>query len=175
VVICRRRQRQRRLHPLWQTPRSTIMANTTPHFSGNMDPDTGVNKNFDPEIKGMDSPVERSSSHSNGDFIESERPSLMTRLGITPESFKRRTLADKHNQLNKTLKTRHLNMIAIGGSIGAGLFVGSGGALSRGGPAALLICFSIIGVVSICLIVSSCYDTPTNVCADDVQCGLRSR
>jgi amino acid transporter len=153
VAIRRRRQRQRRLHPLWQTPRSTIMANTTPHFSGNMDPDTGVNKNFDPEIKGMDSPVERSSSHSNGDFIESERPSLMTRLGITPESFKRRTLADKHNQLNKTLKTRHLNMIAIGGSIGAGLFVGSGGALSRGGPAALLICFSIIGVVSICLIV----------------------
>jgi hypothetical protein len=74
---------------------------------------------------------------------------LMTRLGLTPESFKRRTLADKHNQLNQTLKGRHLSMIAIGGSIGAGLFVGSGGALRTGGPAALLIAFGLMGVVSI--------------------------
>ena len=36
-------------------------------------------------------------------------------------------------------------MIAIGGSIGAGLFVGSGSALSKGGPGALLIDFLIIG------------------------------
>jgi len=36
-------------------------------------------------------------------------------------------------------------MIAVGGSIGTGLFVGSGGALSQGGPAALLIDFLIIG------------------------------
>lgn len=124
------------------------MANTTPHFSTHADPETGVHKVIDPDVKGMESPLEKSSSHSAGDYSESERPSLMTRLGITPESFKRRTLADEHNQLNKTLKTRHLNMIAIGGSIGAGLFVGSGGALAKGGPAALLICFSIIGIVS---------------------------
>lgn len=82
------------------------------------------------------------------DFDPAERPPLMTRLGLTADSFKRRTLADKHNQLNKTLKTRHMNMIAIGGSIGAGLFVGSGAALRTGGPAALLIGFGIIGIVS---------------------------
>lgn len=40
-----------------------------------------------------------------------------TRMGCTPESFKRRTQADKSNQLNQTLKPRHLHMIAIGGSI----------------------------------------------------------
>ncbi|TKA82498.1 hypothetical protein B0A55_01240 [Friedmanniomyces simplex] len=54
-----------------------------------------------------------------------DRPNLMTRLGLTPDSFRQRTLADKHNQLNKTLKPRHLNMIAISGSIGSGVFVGS--------------------------------------------------
>lgn len=123
------------------------MANTTPHFSTHADPETGVHK-IDPDLKGMESPLEKSSSHSAGDYSESEQPSLMTRLGLNAESFKRRTLADEHNQLNKTLKTRHLNMIAIGGSIGAGLFVGSGGALAKGGPASLLICFSIIGIVS---------------------------
>ena len=94
---------------------------------------------------------EKGHSDEDGEVITTAtgaRPPLMTRLGLTPDSFRRRTLADKHNQLNKTLKTRHLNMIAIGGSIGAGFFVSSGSALSTGGPAALLICFSIIGIVS---------------------------
>ncbi|KAL8730448.1 MAG: hypothetical protein Q9166_004086 [cf. Caloplaca sp. 2 TL-2023] len=47
--------------------------------------------------------------------------------------------------LARKLKGRHLQMIAIGGSIGTGLFVGSGKALQQGGPASLLIAFSLIG------------------------------
>jgi amino acid transporter len=71
------------------------------------------------------------------------------RAGVTPESFKRRvdTEANKHNKLNQTMKGRHLHMIAIGGSIGAGLFVGTGSALRRGGPASLIIDYIIIGVM----------------------------
>lgn len=53
-----------------------------------------------------------------------------TRNGCTPESFKRRR--GPVGNLNSNMKPRHLHMIAIGGSIGAGLFVGSGSALSRG-------------------------------------------
>ncbi|TVY51297.1 putative amino-acid permease P7G5.06 [Lachnellula cervina] len=49
------------------------------------------------------------------------------------------------NQLSKTLKGRHMQMIAIGGSIGAGLFVGSGSALHSGGPGWLVIDFMITG------------------------------
>ena len=45
------------------------------------------------------------------------------------------------------MKPRHLNMIAIGGSIGAGFFVGSGSALTSGGPGSLFICFLITGVM----------------------------
>lgn len=88
-------------------------------------------------------------SHDDAYVIDHsvEKAPLMTRLGLSPDSFRRRTLEDKHNQLNKTLKGRHLRMIAIGGSIGAGLFVGSGGALRTGGPASLLIGFGIMGVM----------------------------
>lgn len=47
--------------------------------------------------------------------------------------------------LQQKMKPRHLQMIAVGGSIGTGLFVGSGNALTRGGPAGLLIAWLIIG------------------------------
>lgn len=38
-------------------------------------------------------------------------------------------------------------MIAMGGSIGTGFFVGSGNALTAGGPGSVLICFCIAGLL----------------------------
>lgn len=37
-------------------------------------------------------------------------------------------------QVKRVLKTRHLSMIALGGSIGTGLFVASGSAIATAGP-----------------------------------------
>ncbi|KAH8647613.1 amino acid permease-domain-containing protein [Tricladium varicosporioides] len=54
--------------------------------------------------------------------------------------------------LAKKLKSRHMQMIAIGGSIGTGLFVTSGAALSSGGPASLIIAFGIIGILMFCTV-----------------------
>ncbi|KAI1770535.1 amino-acid permease inda1 [Hypoxylon cercidicola] len=74
--------------------------------------------------------------------------SWATRNGLNLESFKKRGDYDTGVvELERSMKPRHLHMIAIGGSIGAGFFVGSGSALSTGGPATLLIDFLIIGVM----------------------------
>lgn len=54
--------------------------------------------------------------------------------------------------LARTLKGRHLQMIAIGGAIGTGLFVGSGSALAEGGPASLIIAFGLIGIMLYCTV-----------------------
>lgn len=47
--------------------------------------------------------------------------------------------------LARDLKSRHLQMIAIGGAIGAGYFVASGSALATGGPGSLVIGYIIVG------------------------------
>ena len=57
-------------------------------------------------------------------------------------------MAAPPTQLHKGLKQRHLTMIAIGGVIGAGLFVGSGVVINGAGPAAFL-SYAITGVLII--------------------------
>lgn len=54
--------------------------------------------------------------------------------------------------LARELKGRHLQMIAISGSIGTGLFVASGKALSQGGPASVLLAYLIVGVMLWCTV-----------------------
>lgn len=46
---------------------------------------------------------------------------------------------------HRGLKNRHIQFIAIGGAIGAGLFLGSGAAIAAGGPATLL-AYAICGI-----------------------------
>jgi len=68
-----------------------------------------------------------------------------TRNGLNLESFKKRDYGAGIVELDRSMQPRHLQMIAIGGSIGAGFFVGSGSALHKGGPGSLLIDFLIVG------------------------------
>ena len=50
--------------------------------------------------------------------------------------------------MNRSLNSRHISMIAIGGAIGTGLFVATGNIISQVGPEAL---YSLI------LLLVSCY------------------
>src|ERR1700712_2165343 len=47
--------------------------------------------------------------------------------------------------LNRALTARQVQMIAIGGTIGTGLFLGTGKSLATGGPASMLIAYLIVG------------------------------
>lgn len=51
----------------------------------------------------------------------------------------------------KDLKPRHIQMIAIGGSIGTGLFLGAGGRLSQGG-AGLAIAYAVCGIFAFLMV-----------------------
>ncbi|KAL4928839.1 amino acid permease/ SLC12A domain-containing protein [Aspergillus undulatus] len=81
----------------------------------------------------------------DGQIQSFEQEDFWTRNGLSLKSFQRRPA--NYVELNRTMKTRHMHMIAIGGSIGAGFFVGSGSALNTGGPASLFLDFLIIGIM----------------------------
>lgn len=50
-------------------------------------------------------------------------------------------------QLQRKLGARHLNMIAIGGSIGTGLFLASGATIANAGPGGALLAYILIGIM----------------------------
>ncbi|AOW06480.1 YALI0F01254p [Yarrowia lipolytica CLIB122] len=49
------------------------------------------------------------------------------------------------DRLSRSLSGRQVQMIAIAGVIGTGLFLGTGKSLANGGPASMLICYTIMG------------------------------
>ncbi|CAH0020475.1 unnamed protein product, partial [Clonostachys rhizophaga] len=92
-------------------------------------------------------PVTTGEVHDGNIETSFDQEPWATRVGLNLDSFKCKVYGHGIVELDRPMKTRHLHMIAIGGSIGAGFFVGSGGALSKGGPGSVLIDFLIIGVM----------------------------
>src|ERR1700761_8140301 len=61
----------------------------------------------------------------------------------TPQGFPSPSIGTLH----RGLSSRQVQMIAIAGTIGTGLFLGTGNSLAQGGPASMLICYSIVGFI----------------------------
>ncbi|KAF4120338.1 Amino acid permease [Geosmithia morbida] len=58
-------------------------------------------------------------------------------------------IANQYGQTHRGLSPRHVQLMAIGGSIGTGLFVGIGSTLSEAGPLSLLLGYLLWGVLFI--------------------------
>lgn len=57
----------------------------------------------------------------------------------------------ENNSLKRRLTSRHLSMIAIGGSIGTGLFLAMGGTIRDAGPGGAMVAYIIMGAVVFCM------------------------
>lgn len=55
--------------------------------------------------------------------------------------------ASSPKELKRSLKARHLMMISLGGTIGTGLFLASGGAIHSAGPGGALVAYAVIGIM----------------------------
>ena len=51
------------------------------------------------------------------------------------------------DKLARKLSARQVQMIAIGGTIGTGLFLGTGKSLATAGPASMLIAYTLVGAI----------------------------
>lgn len=56
-------------------------------------------------------------------------------------------MTDNNRQLRRSLRSRHISMIAIGGSLGTGLFVASGNAIYTAGPWGALLAYVVVGIL----------------------------
>ncbi|KAK4936634.1 histidine permease [Elasticomyces elasticus] len=90
-----------------------------------------------------------------GRFVDSFKRNPNAKVSPQAEDAEGRPIEDGPSAepaLAMKLNNRHLQMIAIGGSIGTGLFVRSGAALSTGGPASLILAYGLIGVMLFCTV-----------------------
>ena len=62
--------------------------------------------------------------------------------------------SQKKEDLSRSLQNKHIQMIAIGGAIGTGLFLGSGNAISSSGPS-IILSYIIVGLF--CFFIGSGY------------------
>lgn len=95
-----------------------------------------------------------SDSADENDFNATEKH-LKSTGEVTVGDAQRFVAGSEDEHLARGLSSRQVSMIAIGGTIGTGLFLGTGRSLATGGPGSLLINYSIVGalvyLVMLCL------------------------
>jgi len=100
---------------------------------------SGINGTSEPKVRDLKTRI-----------LHSFKRQEFATQGIDAETGARRPGDTSH--LQRKLKSRHLQMISIGGAIGAGLFIGSGRALATGGPGAVILDFALMGAMLFCTV-----------------------
>ncbi|KAH7385893.1 amino acid permease/ SLC12A domain-containing protein [Pyrenochaeta sp. MPI-SDFR-AT-0127] len=83
---------------------------------------------------GTQSPPEHDVAHQKGAHI-----------GEAADIYGDIQTAEQYGYVHRGLKSRHIQFIALGGTIGTGLFLGIGGAFANAGPVSVLLGYTITG------------------------------
>ena len=94
-----------------------------------------------PPLTSTDTRKSKVASTVDGDYPESLPGHAGQPVGALPVPP-----ADRQG-LHRALSARQVSMIAIAGTIGTGLFLGTGRSLAQGGPASILLCYGIVGFI----------------------------
>ncbi|KAF2658263.1 hypothetical protein K491DRAFT_676514 [Lophiostoma macrostomum CBS 122681] len=103
----------------------------------------------------MEKQLDLSHDGEKGNYgVEDQRHSSSGRRGsaVNPEVLAGEIFDERYERTQRGLKSRHAQMIALGGTIGTGLFVGSGQTLARGGPAFILGSYIIMSFLIFCVV-----------------------
>jgi len=85
---------------------------------------------------------ETPSDHAVGDVTDTKGNAINEAAGVYGSVQK----AEDYGYVQRGLKSRHIQFIALGGTIGTGLFLGIGKAFANAGPVSVLLGYTITGV-----------------------------
>lgn len=110
-------------------------------------------KSTDNNLESSSSQVEYTSSSKDESknkmqFFNTKEKSNISEIQLTHDECESIEGDPEHStQMKQGLKARHIQIIALSGAIGTGLFVGSGSALATCGPAALFIGYVVLSMM----------------------------
>lgn len=81
-------------------------------------------------------------------MVADDKQELKSSVAGDIESQTNSTTDTADGQLKRDLASRHINMIAIAGMIGTGLFLGSGRTIAIAGPVGALLAYIIVGMAA---------------------------
>ncbi|KAJ7466235.1 amino acid permease/ SLC12A domain-containing protein [Mycena galericulata] len=74
--------------------------------------------------------------------------------GIDEDQIKIDVKTGLYDGVHRNMKQRHIQMIALAGTLGTGLFLGSGKVIAHAGPAGALLAFIHVGTITYCMLMS---------------------
>ncbi|KIS68121.1 putative amino acid transmembrane transporter [Mycosarcoma maydis] len=92
------------------------------------------------QIQSELSPYTQEKASSSASEVKGYEQDGVSKTSSFPDAQK-----PEERQLHRALKGRQISMIAIGGALGTGLIIGTGGGLANGGPASILIAYTLMG------------------------------